>query len=235
MYLRQSGQEAHAAPGELLLFSSSRPYQGHRVSGGGMVAATDLVLPRSLVPASAAVAVGRLPLLLPGSQTVVPLLAQLLGHLSTRTTGYGAQASDRLGSAALDLAVVALAALDGGRAADPETRQRVLATRIQTFIARHLGDPGLTPATIAAAHHISLRSLHRIYQHQGTTVAASIRHQRLEHTRRELADPAQLARPIHAIAARWGFCQPADFSRSFRHAYGLSPSDYRAARTGTQG
>ncbi|MFF0222770.1 helix-turn-helix domain-containing protein [Streptomyces sp. NPDC004629] len=33
--------------------------------------------------------------------------------------------------------------------------------------------------------------------------------------------------PIHAIAARSGFPRAADFTRAFRRAYGVSPSDYR--------
>nr|WP_243274742.1 helix-turn-helix domain-containing protein [Streptomyces albus] len=59
------------------------------------------------------------------------------------------------------------------------------------------------------------------------TVAAWIRRQRLEHCRRDLADPRLRDRPIHAIAARWGFPRPGDFTRAFRAAYGIPPRDYR--------
>jgi AraC-like DNA-binding protein len=34
-------------------------------------------------------------------------------------------------------------------------------------------------------------------------------------------------RPISAIAARWGFLRPADFSRAFRAAYGMTPRELR--------
>lgn len=99
--------------------------------------------------------------------------------------------------------------------------------RIGEFIRRRLGDPGLSPATIAAAHQISLRTLHRLFQQQGTTVAARIRRERLERCRADLSDPLMRSRSIHAIAADWGFTRPADFTRSFRAAYGLTPSDFR--------
>jgi AraC-like DNA-binding protein len=46
-------------------------------------------------------------------------------------------------------------------------------------------------------------------------------------SRRELADPHHAMRPIHAIAARWGFTNPAHFSQTFRSAYGLSPRQVR--------
>ncbi|WP_243741203.1 helix-turn-helix domain-containing protein [Streptomyces sp. 8K308] len=58
----------------------------------------------------------------------------------------------------------------------------------------------------------------------GTTLAAWIRHQRLERIRHDLADPTQRALPIHLIAARWGYTDPALFSRA---TYGTTPRDYR--------
>ena len=53
----------------------------------------------------------------------------------------------------------------------PETHRRALLTRIQAFIQQRLGDPELSPGVIAAAHHISLRYLRKLFQEQGTTVA----------------------------------------------------------------
>jgi AraC-like DNA-binding protein len=51
--------------------------------------------------------------------------------------------------------------------------------------------------------------------------------QRLGRSRRELTDPMSDDRPIHAIAARWGFPTASHFTRVFRSAYGLSPQEYR--------
>ncbi|MER7694990.1 helix-turn-helix domain-containing protein [Streptomyces sp. NPDC097610] len=69
--------------------------------------------------------------------------------------------------------------------------------------------------------------LHRLFQHEDETVAASIRRQRLERTRHDLADPAQRTTPVHAIATRWGFPRAAEFTRAFRTAYGIPPKEYR--------
>ena len=54
---------------------------------------------------------------------------------------------------------------------------REIAERL-AFIQQHPGDPGLSPAEIAAAHHISLRLLHKLFQEQGETVAGWIRARR---------------------------------------------------------
>ena len=85
---------------------------------------------------------------------------------------------------------------------------------------------------IAAAHHVSLRSLHQHFHDEGLTVAGWIRQRRLESCRQDLADPALADRPVAAIAARWGFSSAGDFSRVFRAVHGLPPAEYRmSART----
>ncbi|PYC79541.1 hypothetical protein C7C46_14400 [Streptomyces tateyamensis] len=101
--------------------------------------------------------------------------------------------------------------------------------RPAAFIQRNLHDPELSPSAIAGAHHISVSYLHRLFtqESQGETVAAWIRRQRLEKARRDLADPALCTLPVHAVAARWGIPRAADFSRGFRAAYGLSPTEHR--------
>jgi AraC-like DNA-binding protein len=111
----------------------------------------------------------------------------------------------------------------------PETRGRAMAQRVQEFIRQNLHDPDLTPPVVAAAHHISLSYLHRIFQQhtQGEPVAAWIRRRRLENAQRDLADGSLRGTPIHTIAARWGYPRPSDFTRAFRAAYGTSPRDYR--------
>ena len=105
----------------------------------------------------------------------------------------------------------------------PEARRHALLTTVQAFIQQHLGDPGLSPAMIAAAHHVSLRSLHQLFHDEGLTVAGWIRQRRLESCRQDLADPALADRPVAAIAARWGFSSAGDFSRVFRAVHGSPP------------
>ncbi|PWU60027.1 AraC family transcriptional regulator [Micromonospora globispora] len=102
-----------------------------------------------------------------------------------------------------------------------------LRSQVEAFVRRHLDDPELTPAAVAAAHHLSLRSLHRLFAGTGTTVAALIRTGRLERCFRDLADPRLGHLAVHQIAARWGLRDRAHFSRVFRAAYGISPREHR--------
>jgi AraC-like DNA-binding protein len=156
---------------------------------------------------------------------VVPYLTQLAGNLDQLAGTTGA----RLAHSALDLVTTVFTrelGLDGATA-DPH---RALVQRIRSFIDRNLASTDLGPASIASAHFISTRHLHGLFQEQGVTVSTWIRTRRLEQCRRDLLDPMLADRPVAAIAARWGFVDAAHFSRAFKSAFGVSPSEYRAAR-----
>ena len=112
--------------------------------------------------------------------------------------------------------------------AAPDRAHRALMLQITSFIEEHLGEAGLAPAQIAAAHHISLRQLHKLFHASGTTVAGWIRQRRLERCGHDLRDPRWSGRPVASIGARWGDPDPAHFSRLFKAAYGVGPRDYRA-------
>ncbi|MEU9796012.1 AraC family transcriptional regulator [Streptomyces sparsogenes] len=160
-------------------------------------------------------------------------LTQVVGHADALRPADG----PRLGTALLDLLSAFFAhLLESEAAGEPECRRRDLTLRIGAFIQQRLHEPGLSPATIAAGHHISVSYLHRLFQeHGGVTVSSWIRRQRLEAARRDLADPLLRATPIHRIAARRGFVHAAAFSRAFRAAYGLPPRDYRHRALAPQG
>jgi len=108
------------------------------------------------------------------------------------------------------------------------TRTESIFARIRSHTLARLSDPSLDADTVAAAHHISVRSLHRLFQARGLTVAAWIRQQRLERCRAELVDPAFADRPVRFIAHRWGYPEPSAFSRAYRATYGESPAATRA-------
>lgn len=140
--------------------------------------------------------------------------------------------------------VVLLAAEDGGpwdgglRDAGPQggalahggQEREDLVRRVRAHVDAHLWDRRLTPASVAAAQHISVRYLHRLFEGQGSTIGRWIQHRRLEEARRELARPGRADLTVSAVARRWGFASATHFSRSFRAAYGMSPSDWRDGR-----
>ncbi|MFD0265728.1 helix-turn-helix domain-containing protein [Streptomyces sp. NPDC127106] len=101
-----------------------------------------------------------------------------------------------------------------------------LAARIRAHIALHLPDSELSPGSIAAAHHVSVRYVHWLFSQEGTTVGSWIRQRRLEEAARELALPGR-GDTVALVAQRWGFVSASHFSRVFRKRYGMSPRAWR--------
>lgn len=95
-----------------------------------------------------------------------------------------------------------------------------------TYIAAHLADPDLTPATVAAALHISRRTLYNSLDAGANGIAAQIRTARLAAARTKLVDQTNHD-TIADIAAQVGLTNPAHFSRAFHREYGDSPRELR--------
>lgn len=115
-----------------------------------------------------------------------------------------------------------------GTPARLRTRAEIL-LGVESYIDANLGDADLEPERIARASFISTRYLHKLFESEGTSVGQWIRSSRLEHCRRDLADPALSHQTILSIAARWGLPGAQNFSRVFRAAYGCSPNEFRRA------
>ncbi|WP_417801297.1 helix-turn-helix domain-containing protein [Streptomyces sp. NRRL B-2790] len=219
-------RETQYKPYDLFINSSSLPNDVH--SSGDPVTTVALEVPKALLPLPRDMAGRIVGAPVSGREGMGALLAGFLTQLTTDTAAYQPADRPRLGTVLVDLVAALFAHLiEADDSLPPETHRRALALRIQAFIREHLHDPCLTPATVAAAHHISTSYLHRLFRDEDATVAAWIRRLRLEAARRDLTDPALHATPIHAIATRWGFPRATDFSRAYRAAYGTTPRDHR--------
>lgn len=226
----QERREAPLGVGDLVVYSTSHPYAAVVEAGRDTAASVVVQVPRTMVPVSSNRVDRMLAARVPGSQRVGRLLAGCLRHVANDTVPYEPADSQRLGSVLVDLITAWLAHNSNAEDQVPAgNRRHVQLLEVQDFIRRHLDDVELSPGTIAAAHHVSLRTLHRLFRNHahGATVASYIRCQRLSQARRDLTDPRLAARPVHATAARWGFIRPADFTRAFRTQYGITPSDCR--------
>lgn len=109
----------------------------------------------------------------------------------------------------------------------PRLRQLTL-QQVQSHIRKHLADPELSVASLARSFRMSERNIHKLFAGTGTTTAAYIRDQRLAMCRRDLISRSLMARQVSEIARHWGFADPGHFSKVFRAAYGVSPSEWRA-------
>jgi AraC-like DNA-binding protein len=225
----QDDRQARISMAEFALYDTRRPYQVDcAVDADRPTRLLTFMFPPSLLPLSRS----QLPRLtatrFQATTGLGDLTSQFLLQLASNVDQYSPAEAARLSTAALEVLATRLAhELELGAWGTPEGRRHALLSTVQAFIHQRLGDPRLTPSAVAAAHHMSLRSLHQLFHDQGLTVAGYIRQRRLERCRRDLADPALASRPVAAIASSWGFSNGADFSRAFRSAHGMPPAEYR--------
>jgi AraC-like DNA-binding protein len=227
--LSQAGRDTALRKGDLVILDSSRPYHGDVHAPGDSWSHVTLQFSRSLMPLPEKTVQRLIAVPTSGRHGIGGAFTRWLIDLNTRADEFTAADIPTLASVTLDLlASVVARCLDAEAALSPEARRSALRAQINAFVEQHLADPDMTPQTIADAHHISLRHLQQLLAEDDTSPAAWIRHRRLERCRLDLANPRLNVRPVRAIAERWGFPDPAHFSRLFRAAYGIPPRDYRS-------
>jgi AraC-like DNA-binding protein len=137
--------------------------------------------------------------------------------------------SEREAEGLSDMLAAMLWTICGGSDVDASpgsgTRADALLARMRRYALEHLHDPGLGPEQIARAHFVSTRYVHKLFAASGCGVSAWIREQRLERAMHDLRESSDAS--IASIASRWGYGDPASFSRVFRQTYGCSPRDLR--------
>lgn len=219
----QEGKVAVLKKGDTTLIDSGRPWSS---DCPGDCARLYLRVPRLLMDSR--VRVNELPFA--GRISGESGLGAVLFYLSTSLYHQAEDLTPEEGVAAIEAYLRILAACVGRNRSLPTDASRLLElkTHITHYIDAHLTETTLSPSEIASALDISVRHVHRIFSHQGSTVADWIRTQRLRHCRNDLSDPRLRTKSITEIAFFWGFNDSAHFSRAFRKQYGVCPRDFRA-------
>jgi AraC-like DNA-binding protein len=226
--VQQDGRVARLGPGDLAVYDTARPYELVFEEDFEMLV---MVVPRHRLAVRAPGLDDLSAITISGASGSGALASALLRGLDPRTTQPGPEAI-HLSDAAVAVLAACLVGRTDNRLPPPAVAVLVAAQR---YIDNHLSDPSLTPARVAAAVHLSLRQLQKLFERQAQTIAGCIRERRLERCWRDLADPGLAHRPVSAIAASSGFVDAAYFSRVFRLRFGMCPRERREQLLGAAG
>lgn len=160
-------------------------------------------------------------------------LSTVQNSAARRITEFGAIAIERLAEGAFDedyfRALGRLILLENEAWADVHAAQTVLPGALElmmTFTRHHIAEP-LTVARVADAARCSEATAQRLFtRHMGESLQSWIRHTRLR-------EAAGLLRTtglrVSEVAQLVGYPDPLYFSRAFRRAYGVAPSQFARA------
>jgi AraC family transcriptional regulator, positive regulator of tynA and feaB len=159
------------------------------------------------------------------------LLVRYMNALATELPTLDPAARAVASNAALELL---RGAVEPSLPASRASTRAAMRAEIRRYVRTHLQDGALGPATIAQAYSMSVRALHALFEDADESVAALVRSERLARCVEDLRRPD--GGSVTEIAFRWGFSDAAHFSRLFKRAFGLTPSEVRRdARTLARG
>lgn len=230
--LRQDGRTVELAAGTLALWIADRPHVVDFPRGVNIKAC---LVPRRALGVRDDQLERVTATVIEPDGPVAALLGPLLVTLAGTAADCPEHVAGQLAGNVTDLVATLIAERAAGDVAGTVGSRSTQIRDVCAYVERHLGDPGLGPETIAAAHFISVRSLHKLFEGEGITVSRLIQRRRLEECARDLAWGDGAERTVSGVARRWGFTNPAHFSRLFRAAYGMPPSRWRDSRAGVVG
>ena len=102
---------------------------------------------------------------------------------------------------------------------------------IKDFVNRNLEDEHLDQTAVANEFNISRRYLNQLFEHEPLSFSEWLRNSRLEKCSQDLINPSMQNFSVLDIAYKWGFKDPAHFSRLFKKYYKITARDYRKLNT----
>ncbi|MDR3468578.1 MAG: helix-turn-helix domain-containing protein [Xanthobacteraceae bacterium] len=159
------------------------------------------------------------------------VLSSYLGALATQTGRMDVVAEDCIADNVSRLVAVALGIAPERQEQGREAVRDAKFARVLRYIDCHLAEPDLiSPAAVAARLGMSVRALHLLFEHKGTSLGQWVKRRRLEEIKSLLTNPSAADRSIADIAFAWGFDDLSTFYRAFQSVYGMKPGDLRPHR-----
>lgn len=221
--VEQDGRRISLQPGDVTIYDTTRQ---HSVTCGDGFSKIVLSIPRSYLRERAPFLERCMAMRVAGGKGLAAVAARAAESFVKEVNHFsGAE----FGLVADQCGELLMAALAGGMHMEKSVPQGRWTTlrRVKDFIELRLGDPELDVGMIAAATGLSRRHVSNLFNDEGTSPMRYVWRRRLENCGRDLAARSWAGATVTDIAFRWGFSDAAHFSRAFKGAFGMSPSDWR--------
>jgi AraC-like DNA-binding protein len=191
---------------------------------------SSVALPRKLLTALAPRAEDMVVRPLGAGSSVLRLLLRYLDILDEQHALHTPTLREAVALHIRDLCALAIgAARDAAQVAEGRGVRAARLSAVKADITQHLTDPALSPGAIARRQQLTPRYLHKLFEHEGTTLSRYVLGLRLMHAHRMLLDATQPPLKISEVAYATGFNDLSTFNREFRRRFDATPSEVRAA------
>jgi AraC-like DNA-binding protein len=225
--MQQLGREIVQRPGSGVLISPADPSITTRYRPGNFAT---VIMPRPALAALVPNLGDAYARQIPAESEALRLLQTYIGTLHRGDALKMPELAQACASHIIDLAALAIGAKPD--VAHEALERGVAAARLQAIkkeIGDYLADHNLSAAMIAIRHGVTPRYVHKLFERDGTTFSAFVVARRLARALQMLKDARFATRTISTIALECGFSDLSYFNRTFRRAYGATPSDVREA------
>lgn len=212
--LKQNGHASLVSEGDLVIYDAATPFDFAMEN----MTINIIHLPRKILekeaPGTALLAGKTLDLTRPGVASLKQMMSEAYCFNAERENIF---LTEQFANTLFNVIAVSLNLQKSDEALKPD-----LYSRVVSYLRQHLHEHELTIAKIANAHHVSPRTLSRVFAAHDTTPMNFVWQERLLATRRALIEGK--ARNITQVALDYGFSDMSHFSLAFRKAFGCSPS-----------
>jgi len=212
--LEQNGHRSTAQSGDMVIYDAARPFN----FAMDQAAINIIRLPRTVFDHSApgidALAGVRLDAHRPGVTTLRQMMLEAFDYNSdTESAGHTGQFASTL----FELIATAINLQKSDASGKPDLYARMVA-----WLKQNLHQQQLSIASLASAHHVSPRTVSRLFAAHDSTPIGTLWQLRLVACRKVLLEGR--ARSITEVAFDHGFNDMSHFSLAFRKAFGCSPT-----------
>jgi AraC-like DNA-binding protein len=155
-----------------------------------------------------------------GGSKLGALTASVVRQIVEFDIGMENKAASRVGASALDILATTLE-IELAGAAESDGGGDIRLHQVKRYVLDRLDDADMTIETIATAHKVAPRTLHRLFSVEGTTPIRWLWQQRLAASYKALAEGR--VRQVTDAALSFGFTDISHFSRAFKKQFGCSP------------
>jgi AraC-like DNA-binding protein len=220
-WFSHGGHEFFTRAGSLIIADADTPFDSQ---ASGRLSYESWLVPKSLLNPHLPALTRPLSLELSGGNGVNALAASYLDALTRNWDDFSDATMVPVADTLARLIGVACGAAAGEH---PDAVRAGRLVEAKGYINHHLADPELSAATVATSLGISVRTLHLLFEPSGSSFSRYVLRRRLEECR--IALLGNPTRPVIDIAFAWGFNSLSSFYRTFKDAFGESPSDMRAS------